>query len=295
LTPAWRWTRSRKPSRRLALTPHEARVEVFGAPRESEAVSVHPEWLFPSWNAPGVGALMTTRAGGASAAPFQSMNLGFHVGDDPAAVDHNRGRFAAALGATPLFLRQIHGIRVLRLTRADLEAPAAPREADASVTTEAGIACTVLVADCLPVLFAAPGARAVGAAHAGWRGLAAGVLEATLAQVCAAAQCESTQVQCWLGACIGPRRFEVGGDVPQAFGRSVAGGSGAAAPPGFEPRGNGKWLADLPSLARIRLRAAGVTAIHGGQWCTVEGADRFFSYRRDRETGRMGAAIWIDR
>ncbi len=267
----------------------------LGAMRESEPVSVHPDWLVPSWNAPGVGALMTTRAGGASAAPFQSMNLGLHVGDDPAAVDRNRGRFGAALDATPLFLRQVHGTRVLRLTRADLQDPAAPREADASVTTAAGIACTVLVADCLPVLFAAPGARAVGAAHAGWRGLAAGVLEATLAQVCAAAHCESAQVQCWLGACIGPRRFEVGVDVLHAFGSAPAGDGGADATPGFEPRGNGKWLADLPSLARTRLRASGVTAIHGGQWCTAEGADRFFSYRRDRETGRMAAAIWIER
>jgi polyphenol oxidase len=258
-------------------------------------VNVHPDWLVPGWGVPGVGALMTTRAGGASAAPFHSMNLGLHVGDDVAVVDHNRSRFAAALGATPLFLRQVHGVEVRRLTRADLKKPATPPEADASVTTEAGIACTVLVADCLPVLFAAPGARAVGAAHAGWRGLAAGVLEATLAQVCAAADCESSQVQCWLGACIGPRRFEVGVDVLRAFGSASTDDSGASPPLGFEPRGNGKWLADLPALACTRLRAAGVRAIHGGQWCTVEGADRFFSYRRDRETGRMAAAIWIER
>ena len=256
---------------------------------------MHPDWLVPGWDAPGVGALMTTRAGGASAAPFRSMNLGAHVGDEMAAVEHNRGRFAAALGAMPLFLRQVHGITVLRLTRADLQDRAAQRDADASVTTEAGLACTVLVADCLPVLFAAPGARAVGAAHAGWRGLAAGVLEATLARVCEAADCESVQVQCWMGACIGPRRFEVGVDVLQAFGSAPAGDLGAGAPLGFEPRGNGKWLADLPSLARTRLRAAGVTAIHGGQWCSVEGPDRFFSYRREGVTGRMAAAIWIER
>lgn len=216
------------------------------------------------------------------------MNLSPRVGDDPAAVRTNRLRFAEALGAKPVYLSQVHGIKVLRLKRSDAEAAGAESEADASVTTEAGIACTVLVADCLPVLFAARQGRAVGAAHAGWRGLAGGVLEATLAEVCEAAGCASAQVQCWLGACIGPRRFEVGADVLQAFGADGAPGSG------FEPRANAKWLADLALLARMRLRAAGVIGVHGGQWCTFEESERFFSYRRDRATGRMAAAIWIE-
>ncbi len=216
------------------------------------------------------------------------MNLSQRVGDDCAAVRANRLRFAQATGVSPVYLNQVHGCKVLRLHQRGATSDGAESEADASVTTEAGIACTVLVADCLPVLFAAPEGRAVGAAHAGWRGLAAGVLEATLAEVCEAADCASAQVQCWLGACIGPRRFEVGVDVLQAFGADGAPGSG------FEPRANGKWLADLAQLARMRLRAAGVVGVHGGQWCTFEESERFFSYRRDRATGRMAAAIWIE-
>ncbi len=246
------------------------------------------QWLVPDWDARGVGALMTTRDGGVSGSHFEAMNLSPRVGDDPAAVHANRARFAQAVGASPVYLRQVHGIKVLRLEQRDAQSDRAEPEADASVTTQAGVACTVLVADCLPVLFAAPQGRAVGAAHAGWRGLAAGVLEATLADVCAAAGCASAQVQCWLGACIGPRRFEVGADVLQAFG--VQGPQGI----GFEPHATGKWLANLALLAGNRLRAAGVASVHGGQWCTFEERERFFSYRRDRSTGRMAAAIWIE-
>jgi hypothetical protein len=263
----------------------------LGVPgRDVKSVDCHPDWLVPAWRAPGVDALMTTRAGGLSAAPFDAMNLGRRVGDDPAVVARNEALFAATLGAVPVYLRQVHGCKVLRLEPSDSAQSTTQREADASVTTHAGLACTVLVADCLPVLFAAVQGRAVGAAHAGWRGLAAGVLEATLAEVCSAARCDSAQVQCWLGACIGPRRFEVGGDVLQAFG--VDPGAGSA--PGFEARGNGKWLADLVWLAGSRLKASGVRDIHGGQWCTFEDEARFFSYRRARTTGRMAAAIWIE-
>jgi polyphenol oxidase len=173
----------------------------------------------------------------------------------------------------------------VRLGAAD--AHAAPQRADASLSTEPGIACTVLVADCLPVLLAAPGRRGVAAAHAGWRGLAGGVVEATLAALCDAAGCAPREVSAWLGACIGPRRFEVGADVLQAFGPSHA--SRFNARPGVE----GKWLADLPGLARDHLLAAGVMAISGGAWCSVEDASRFFSFRRDGVTGRMAASIWI--
>ena len=244
------------------------------------------EWLAPEWHVDArIGALMTTRAGGVSAAPFDSLNLGRSAGDDPAAVDENRHRFEAALGVPTRYLSQVHGIRVLRLTHA----AQGPHEADAAITTEPGLACTVMVADCLPVLFAAAGARGVGAAHAGWRGLAAGVLEATVQALCDAAGCAPQQLSAWLGPCIGPRHFEVGADVQEAFGPAA----GRHFRPRQRPDGSPRWLADLPGLARDRLRAAGVTRVSGGTWCTVEDRLRFFSFRRDRVTGRMAAAAWI--
>ena len=259
----------------------------LGLPRRF--VSRHPHWLVPDWGAQGVAALMTTRDGGVSTAPFDSLNLRDGLGDDPAAVILNQDRFAAATGGVPIYLNQVHGCRVLRLAGDSAALRASRVDADASVTSEVGLACTVLVADCLPVLFAAPAGRAVGAAHAGWRGLAAGVLEATLEQVCALADCPSSQVLCWLGPCIGPRHFEVGPDVLLAFGVEPARASGSA----FKAIGGGKWLADLPELARQRLRRAGVVALHGGQWCTFSQPERFYSFRRERETGRMAAAVWI--
>ena len=248
----------------------------------------HPEWLVPEWQVPGIGALMTTRAGGVSAAPFDSLNLRAAVGDDPVAVAHNQRVVEQAIEATPVYLNQVHGRVVVRLTTADTRSGAPFHDADASITTEPGIACTAQVADCLPVLFAAPGARAVGAAHAGWRGLSAGVLEATLHAVCEAASCEPREVKAWLGASIGPTQFEVGPDVLEAF-HAVPGS------PRFKPKMQGKWLADLPGLARDRLNQAGVSDIGGGTWCTVSDPSRFFSFRRDRVTGRMAAFIWIER
>jgi len=249
--------------------------------------SFHRDWLVPDWDTPGIGAVMTTRAGGYSAAPFDTMNVGMHVGDAPVAVQRNRALLAEAIRAAPVYLSQVHGTRVVRLSTADVASEAAIHEADACVTTVPGIACTAQVADCLPVLFAAPGA--VAAAHAGWRGLAAGVLEATLSSLCEAAQCEPNQVQAWLGACIGPRQFEVGADVLQAFGVSEEESNTSR----VKPRGAGKWLANLPQLARDRLQARGVLSVSGGGWCTVEDASRFFSFRRDRLTGRMVAAVWL--
>jgi YfiH family protein len=246
------------------------------------------DWLRPDWDAPGVGASMTTRAGGVSTGPFASMNLRDGLGDDPTAVARNRTTWAEALGGVPVLLNQVHGTHVVRLGPADVRPDAPVHEADASLTTEPGIACTVQVADCLPVLFAAP--RGVAGAHAGWRGLAGGVLERTLEALCAAADCRPAQVQAWLGPCIGPRRFEVGADVPAAFGVDPA-----AAHPRFSPHAPGKWMADLAGLARDRLAAAGVLRVSGGHWCTVEDASRFFSFRRDRVTGRMVAAVWLDR
>ena len=198
------------------------------------------------------------------------------------------------MGVPPVYLNQVHGCRVVRLGQTDAQGTQARIEADASVTTERGIACAVRVADCLPALLAAPGG--VAAAHAGWRGLAAGVLEATLAALCKATGCQPAAVEVWLGPCIGAGRFEVGDDVRRAFGHdqdAALGLTRAPQSPRFAALGNGKWLADLPLLARDRLSAAGVTSISGGGWCTVEDASRFFSFRRDRITGRMVAAIWL--
>ena len=253
-------------------------------------MTLHSDWLRPDWRADGVGAVMTTRQGGVSLAPFDNFNLRAIVGDDPHAVAQNQRLLADAIRAAPVYLNQVHGANVVRLTGADLKPGALIHDADGSVTTEHGIACTVQVADCLPVLFAAPRGRAVGAAHAGWRGLAAGVLEATLAQVCEAAGCAPDEVQTWLGACIGPTQFEVGPDVLEAFGASPERNDS----PQFVAKGRGKWVADLPALARGRLQAAGVRVISGGRWCTVSEPSRFFSFRRDRVTGRMAALVWID-
>lgn len=244
----------------------------------------HPDWLQPAWRLAGVGSLMTTRAGGCSAAPWDSMNLGTAVGDEPAHVALNRARFEQAMGAAPVYLKQVHGTRVVRLTHAQVDGPVL--EADASVTTEPGLACVVQVADCLPVLLAAPGG--VGAAHAGWRGLAGGVIEATVRSLCELSGCEPAQIECWLGACIGPEAFEVGADVLDGFGVQPA----SADTQRFRPLRPGKWLANLPLLARDRLAAAGVAQVGGGSWCTVRDSSRFFSFRRDGVTGRMAAGIW---
>jgi polyphenol oxidase len=254
-------------------------------------VTFDPHWLRPDWRADRVGAVMTTRHGGVSLPPFDSLNLRAAIGDDPQAVSRNQRALADAIGARPVYLNQVHGANVVRLTAADLAPDALMHDADGAVTTEPGIACAVQTADCLPVLFAAPGGRAVGAAHAGWRGLAGGVLEATLAQVCDAAQCAPGEVQAWLGASIGPAQFEVGPDVLAAFGVSPQVNDSSR----FAAKSAGKWLADLPALARDRLQAAGVRAISGGQWCTVTDRSRFFSFRRDRITGRMAALVWIER
>ncbi|MGA0610887.1 peptidoglycan editing factor PgeF [Caldimonas sp. KR1-144] len=252
---------------------------------------MHEDWIRPAFATANVGALMSTRAGGVSRGPFESLNLGSAVGDDPQAVVENRRRFAAALGGAAVWLQQVHGTRVVPLTPADASAPT--HEADACVTSETGVACVIQVADCLPVLFAAPEGRAVAAAHAGWRGLAAGVLEATVAALCERSGAAPRDIEAWLGPCIGPNEFEVGADVLAGFGAE------AARPhPRFAARAGqpGKWLADLPGLARDRLAALGLTRVSGGSWCTVGDPSRFFSFRRDRpvfgNSGRLAAAIW---
>jgi polyphenol oxidase len=246
----------------------------------------------PAWRtAAGVGALMSTRAGGVSLPPWDSLNLGMAVGDADAAVAENRRRFAARCGARPVWLRQVHGRQVVRVSSAMAEAEALT--GDAAWTDEPGVACAVQVADCMPVLLAAPEGRAVAAAHAGWRGLAGGVLEAALEALCEAAHCAPGDLSVWLGPCIGPRHFEVGADVLQAFGQPLQQPDAryfvARAAAGVSPR----WLANLPQLARQRLALAGVRHIDADGGCTVEDRSRFFSYRRDGVTGRLAAAVWI--
>ncbi len=258
---------------------------------------MHNDWLQPDWPAPsGVGAVMTTRKGGVSVRPFDTMNVGVRVGDDGAAVEVNRNELAQAVGAEPIFLHQVHGVRVVQLAAPELRAARDDRdrrnreliEADASFTWQTGVACVVQVADCMPVLMASRDGRMVGAAHAGWRGLAAGIIPATLRAMSKVANCDASNFHVWLGPCIGPQHFEVGEDVLQAFPKH---------PTHFKkaPRADGsmRWLADLPGIARDMLGDIGVASIHGGAWCTVSDAHRFFSYRRDTQTGRHAAAIWI--
>jgi YfiH family protein len=240
----------------------------------------------------GVRAFMSTRAGGVSEAPFASLNLGRSVGDAPEAVAENRRRVAAHLRAQPLYLHQVHSARCLVLTPDMLDAE--PQQADAAVTASAGLACVAQAADCLPVLFSALDAQgralAVGSAHAGWRGLAAGVLEATVASLRQAAPGVFT-VRAWLGPCIGPKAFEVGEDVLRAFGASPE-------RPGpffsYTPRADGspRWRAHLQGLARQRLLMTGVDGITAETACTVSDSSRFFSFRRDGSgSGRMAAFI----
>lgn len=238
---------------------------------------LRPRWALPS----GVGVLVTSRAGGASAPPYASFNLGSHVGDDALAVQANRDRLRAVTGVEPLWLDQVHG-RVV----ADADRAVGVPVADAAVARSPRRACAVLTADCLPVLFCADDASVVAAAHAGWRGLAAGVLERTVA----AMEVAPRHVRAWIGPAIGPQAFEVGDEVRAAF---VDADPGAA--PAFVPgAAAGKWLADLFALARRRLAAAGVERVAGGGVCTVSDPRHFYSYRRDGRCGRFASLIWLD-
>ncbi len=237
--------------------------------------------MVPGWPAPArVRAACTLRTGGASGGPFASFNLADHVGDDAAAVAANRARLRSALQlpADPLWLTQVHGCEVARF-----DGTARPA-ADAAVSTRPGEACAVLVADCLPVLFTDRAGTCVAAAHAGWKGLAGGVLERTIEALPAA----PGTLMAWLGPCIGPTAFEVGADVRDLF---IA--AQADARQDFRPHADGRWLADLWSLARRRLAAAGVGAVYGGQGCTYSEPRRFYSFRRDGMTGRMAALVWL--
>lgn len=241
-------------------------------------MSAH-DWLTPDWPAPAnVRACVTTRGGGVSAAPFDTFNLGDHVDDDPAAVASNRAHLVDMLGCQPAWLRQVHGIVV---AEAD---PAVVIEADGNWTATPGIACTAMTADCLPALFCDRAGSRVAAAHAGWRGLAGGVLEATVRALDVAPQ----ELLVWLGPAIGPAAFEVGGEVRDAFVMQHAEAANA-----FLPSVNaGKFMADIYQLARIRLAAIGVTAVSGGGFCTYSDP-RFYSYRRSTRTGRFASLIWL--
>lgn len=264
------------------------------------------DWLTPDWPAPSnVKALFTTRSGGVSVMPWDSLNLGDHVGDEPVSVNANRALLQQACNAHAVFLKQVHGADVLKLDAATPHGS----QADACVTTQSGIACTIMVADCLPVLLTTADGKAVAAAHAGWRGLAGdvangnkGVLESVFASLSAAAgNTSASNVIAWLGPCIGPSAFEVGTEVKLAF---EAGQPGAGR--FFVPGAPGKYLADLAGLARQRLQALGVERVYGNDgsdgWCTVLNPEKYFSHRRDAgvegngfgTTGRMGALVWLE-
>ena len=265
-------------------------------PFDTAACSLPKPLLWPmDWALPaGVHAVCTTRVGGVSKAPFDHFNLGDHVGDDSQAVAINRALLQAQLGgAQPVFIKQVHGVAVAQLTSATPQTTLA----DACITQEADVACTIMVADCLPLLFTDEAGQVVAAAHAGWRGLAAGVIEQTVHALCSQAVVGGAQVRVWLGPCIGPDAFEVGDDVRLAF-TSGAAAESVQAQRHFKPHPahTGKWLADLAGLARLRLAALGVTSVAGNNstsdWCTVQQSSRLFSYRRDGLTGRFAVCIW---
>lgn len=243
--------------------------------------------IVPDWPAPpAVRAAFTLRTGGVSSPPYDTLNVGAHVGDEPGAVEENRRRVRAQLRlpAEPRWLEQVHGTEVVELDDAARSEPS-PGPADAAIARRAGSVCVMQVADCLPVLLAARDASAVAAAHAGWRGLAAGVLEATVQRL----EIAPAQLIAWLGPAIGPAHFEVGPEVRAAFLARDAAAAGA-----FTANARGRWQCDLTMLARARLVALGVRAVYGGEWCTYADRERFFSYRRDGECGRMAALAWLE-
>lgn len=241
--------------------------------------------LLPDWPASvNVRAAVTTRLGGVSAGPYASLNLGVHVGDEPAAVAENRRRLTAALGlaAQPQWLDQVHGCDIVQAV-----ADGAVRTADAAWSDAPGVGCVVMTADCLPVLFCNQAGTEVAAAHAGWRGLAGGVLEAAVARF----SCPTDEIMAWLGPAIGPAHFEVGPEVREAF---LAGpGRVDVLAACFVPGQGDRLLGDLYELARERLRAAGVSRVYGGGLCTYSDATRFYSFRREPVTGRMASVVWL--
>jgi YfiH family protein len=252
---------------------------------------IRPDWPDLPAN---VGALATTRLGGVSLAPFDDgrggggLNLGLHVKDDPDAVRENRSRLQALLPGRPAWIAQVHGVGVVD---AALVQPGAPvQTGDASLAADPGVVCAILTADCLPVLLADLEGKVVGAAHVGWRGLAAGVLGATVARM---REQGAGEITAWLGPAIGPQAFEVGPDVLGAFRAALPDGQAEEAFKPYPGR-EGKYLADMPLLARRLLARAGLTRVHGGERCTFTERDRFYSYRRDGAgSGRQASLIFI--
>lgn len=241
------------------------------------------DWIVPDWPAPdNVRAFVTTRAGGVSEGEFASMNLGLSSGDEPAHVERNRAIVRSRLPSDPVYLVQVHGTDVADLGL--LAAGERPR-ADAAVSARRGRAAAVLVADCMPLLLCDRAGNRVAAAHAGWRGLAAGVIENAVA----ALRAPAGDVIAWMGPAIGPDAFEIGPEVREAFLAVDPGAHGA-----FRAHTPGKYLADLYTLARRRLARIGVASVHGGGFCTFHEPQRFFSYRRVKASGRMGAFIWME-
>lgn len=239
-----------------------------------------PEFILPDWPAPSnVRALSTIRQGGVSRGVYDSFNLALHVGDDPQAVAANRDLLRRSVPVTPRWLEQVHGIACV-----DAEGCADGVKADASFS-RGGTACVVMTADCLPLLLCDEAGSIVAAAHAGWRGLAAGVIEATVA----AMGVPASRLMAWLGPCIGPQAFEVGDEVRAAFT-----GTDEEAAAAFKAHAPGKWLCDLPWLARRRLMRLGIERISGGDACTFTDRDRFYSFRRDGATGRMASLVWLE-
>lgn len=246
------------------------------------------EWITPDWPAPAnVLALSTTRHGGESVAPYDSLNLGDHVGDNIAAVQANRRQLGGVLpdAAVISWLRQVHGTGIVEAAMG--ETP----EADAQWSRIPGVACAILTADCLPVLFCNTGGDVVAAAHAGWRGLQAGVLETTVA----AMNVDPGKLLAWLGPAIGPATFEVGGEVREAFMSAAGPGQWSATAACFlsRPGHTGKWYANLYALAWRRLHVLGITRVFGGSYCTHSDSQRFFSHRRDGKTGRMASLVLL--
>jgi YfiH family protein len=241
-------------------------------------------WIEPEWPAPAhVRVISTLRGGGVSQGPYASLNLAAHVGDDAQAVAANRMllREAAHLPTEPLWLQQVHGIEVVR--HPGPGEVVSPR-ADAVFTVDGERVCAVMTADCLPVAFTDRHGMRIALAHAGWRGLSAGVLEATIA----ALEVEPSELHAWLGPAIGADTFEVGGEVREAFLRRSTAMAAC-----FRANSRGKWQADLAGLARVVLKSAGLTSVHGGGWCTHDEVERFYSFRRDGVTGRMATLAWL--
>lgn len=242
---------------------------------------MNPVFIQPDWSVPdNIRACVTTRIGGVSQVPFDSLNIGNHVGDDPEAVRKNRALLVDTLSlpSEPAWLEQVHSRDVVNASEVSQLV-----RADASYTADDNVVCVVMTADCLPVFFAAKDGSEIAVAHAGWRGLASGILEATVDKLSTPA----TDIISWMGPAIGAEHFEVGDDVRDEFLRICSSASEA-----FIKKNNGKWLADIYQLARLRLQGVGLKQVYGGSYCTYRDKEQFYSYRRDHQTGRMASLIW---